>query len=166
MAGPPGIGGSPPPLMGFRGTPRTRTRRTRTGMGFRPTRAAFLRPAGVRPTSRSTDRSRPRPSLRFSAPSETCLLSPAPRPRARCFLSWAFVPYDTCWSVTQLLDSGSPRRRAPRPRFGYLRRDLSSPSSRRRSAGASMGFALQGLLLVRKRYPSRGPCPPDVTRAA
>ena len=26
-----------------------------------------------------------------------------------------------------------------------------------------MGFALQGLLLVRERYPSRGPYPPDVT---
>jgi len=29
-----------------------------------------------------------------------------------------------------------------------------------------MGFALQGLLLVRERCPFRGPCPPDVTEAA
>ncbi len=42
----------------------------------------------------------------------------------------------------------------------------SSPSSRRRSAGASLGFALQGVLLDRKRCPFRGPCPPDVTRVA
>jgi len=31
-----------------------------------------------------------------------------------------------------------------------------------RNAGASLGFALQGLLLARERYPSRGLCPPDV----
>ena len=30
------------------------------------------------------------------------------------------------------------------------------------SAGASMGFALQGFPLVRERYSSRSPCPPDV----
>lgn len=32
-----------------------------------------------------------------------------------------------------------------------------------RSVGASMGFAPQGVLLVRERCPSRGPCPPDVS---
>ena len=31
-----------------------------------------------------------------------------------------------------------------------------------RSAGASMGLTLQGVLLVRERCPSRSPCPPDV----
>jgi hypothetical protein len=68
--------------------------------------------------------------------------------------------------ATLLWGSGSPRHRAPRPRFGYLPRGIHRRSSRRRSAGASMGFALQGLLLVCKRCPSRGPCPPDVTRIA
>jgi hypothetical protein len=32
-----------------------------------------------------------------------------------------------------------------------------------RSAGASLGFALQGVPLVHERCPSRGPCPLDVT---
>jgi hypothetical protein len=35
-------------------------------------------------------------------------------------------------------------------------------SSRRRSAGASMGFPLQGVPLARDGYSSRSPCPPDL----
>jgi hypothetical protein len=54
----------------------------------------------------------------------------------------------------------------PRAGFGYPLRDVHHRSSRRRSAGASLGLTLQGVLLVRERCPSRGPCPPDVTGRA
>jgi hypothetical protein len=58
--------------------------------------------------------------------------------------------------------NGSLRCRVPRAGFGYPLRDVHHRSSRRRSAGAFMGFTLQGVLLVGERYPFRGPCPPDV----
>jgi len=63
--------------MGFRGTPRTRTRRTRAAMGYRSTRPAFPRPAGVRPTSRSIGRSRPKALLALLRPFRD--MSPQPR---------------------------------------------------------------------------------------
>jgi hypothetical protein len=89
-------------------------------------------------------------------------------PHRDCSASSPGLPCPTTHAgpVTLLQGGGSPRHRAPRPRFGYLPRGLHHRSSRRRSAGASMGFALQGVLLVRKRCPFRGPCPPDVTQAA
>jgi hypothetical protein len=54
----------------------------------------------------------------------------------------------------------------PRAGFGYPLRDVHHQSSRRRSAGASMGLTLQGVLLMRERCPFRGPCPPDVAGRA
>ena len=56
------------------------------------------------------------------------------------------------------------RHRVPRPGFGYPPRGFHQLASRRRSAGASLGFALHGVPLARGRFPSRGPCPPDVAR--
>jgi hypothetical protein len=106
----------------------------RLWVSARPVRRSS-RPSGVRPTSLPTGRSRPKALLALLRPFRD--MSPQPRTapsslsaeadaRAslRCFLSWAFVPYDTCWSVTLLLGGGSPRHRAPRPRFGYLPRGL------------------------------------------
>jgi hypothetical protein len=62
-----------------------------------------------------------------------------------------------------VIDSGSLRRRVPRPGFGYPPRDIHHRSSRCLRTGASMGFTLQGFLLDRDRCPSRGPFPPVVT---
>jgi hypothetical protein len=163
--------------MGFGGTPRTRTRRTRTAIGFRPTRAAFCAPFGCS-SYEPFDRPKPTegppcafaPLQRHVSTAPHRAAEPSGRSRRsripRCFLSWAFLPYDTCRSG----DSASGQRVPPPPRAAsevWLPPSRpSSPSSRRRSAGASLGFALQGVLLVRKRCPSRGPCPPDVTRVA
>jgi len=93
--------------MGFRGTPRTRTRKTRADMGSRSTRLAFRRLPGGRLPDPPHDRSRPEALHALSCPFRD--VSPQPRtaaslepteadPRAfaRYFLSWAFVPCDTC----------------------------------------------------------------------
>jgi hypothetical protein len=162
------------PLMGFGGTPRTRTRKTRAGMGYRPTRAAFRRPSGGRLPSVPTGRSRAEALLALSCPSRD--VSPQPRTArsykpaeagsrtaAQCCLSWAFVPYDTLSDRRTRMKTADPSAAACRvrglatPFAAYT----TSPTDAR-SVGASMGFALQGVLLARERCPSRGPCPPDV----
>jgi hypothetical protein len=137
----------------------------------------WVRPLGVRSTSRSTGRSRPKALLALSRPFRD--MSPQPRTTA----SW-LRPEGLRSSVSAMLpllgfpalrhlpvgDSALGQRVPPPPRATsevWLPPSRpSSPSSRRRSAGASLGFALQGVLLDRKRCPFRGPCPPDVTRVA
>jgi hypothetical protein len=128
------------PLVRFRGAPGTRSRKTRTGMGFHPTGPAFRRPSGFRlPGSTSSREAERRPPLRFRSSSETCPCSPAPQRRAsrpkpasqlvpRCSLSWALVPYDTVPDRrSRLSGDGSPRRRVPPARFGYLLGGLPPP---------------------------------------
>lgn len=146
-------------------------------MGSRPTCAAFLRPArrsssGPPPDPRVGDR----PPLRFRAPSETCPCSPAPQrppeatlasrdggPVPRCSLSWASWPYDTIPDRRTRTVAADPSAAACRVRGldTPLATSTTDPPGAR-SAGASLGFPLQGVLLVRERCPSRGPCPPDV----
>jgi hypothetical protein len=105
----------------------------------------------------------------FRSPSE--LVTGTPRRPAGCPARQTTLPLlDFCHPTTRsqtggtVLDSGSLRRRVPRPGFGYPPRDIHHRSSRRLRAGASMGFTLQGFLLDRDRCPSRGPFPPAVTR--
>lgn len=115
--------------------------------------------------------------MRFRAPSETCLQSPTPRrscppaeagaePVARRNLSWASL------ALRHIPDQRIRMMTAGPPAAACHVRGLDTPlaasnhwSSRRQSAGASLGFALQGVPLAHGRYPSRGPCPPDVPAA-
>jgi hypothetical protein len=164
------------PLVRFRGAPGTRSRKTRTGMGFHPTGPAFRRPSGFRlPGSTSSREAERRPPLRFRSSSETCPCSPAPQRRGasrsrrptvpQCSLSWASVPYDTISDRRTRIMATDPSAAACRVR------GLDTPCATSttdppgaRSAGASLGFALQGVPLERERCPFRGPCPPDVAR--
>jgi hypothetical protein len=115
-----------------------------------------------------------RPSMRFRAPSETCPCSPAPqrrrpvrrpttRPGPRCCLSWGSVPYDTVSDRRiRIHGGGSLHHRVPRARFGYLLRGLHHRSYRRARRRSVHGLRPARLSPRRERYPSRGPCPPDV----
>ena len=168
------------PLVEFRGASGTTARRTRTVIGFRPTRAAFRRPAGVRsPDLLPTRRSGISPPCAFvllqrhvpAAPHRNVtpqLLRADGRPVSRCSLSWAFVPYDTISDrQTRLNKATDPSAAACHVRglVTPLATSTTDPPGAR-SAGASMGLTLQGVLLVCERCPSRGPCPPDVTDRA
>jgi len=116
--------------------------------------------------------------MRFRAPSETCLQSPAPHRRlaagrSRRATRRAMLPLLGFRALrhmpgrwTRFVDGRPPCRRVPRPGFPDPPRGSHHRPSRRRSAGASMGFALQGVPLASGRYPSRGPCPPDVPASA
>jgi hypothetical protein len=113
------------------------------------------------------------PPCALRAPSEVDLRSPAPsRPAAptgvgtglvrRCFLSWAFAPYDTCQARGCAFVAPDPSDAARRVRglatpFATSPRALPVPGG----TGASMGFPLQGFPLVRDGYSSRSPCPLD-----
>jgi hypothetical protein len=146
------------------------------GYRFRPTRTAFRRPSGVHLPCLAPTEVGGRPPLRFPAPSKTCHRSPAsqrraPDPKVRgrlvppCCLSWAFVPYDTISDRrTRFLLAADPSAAACHVRglgTSFAASTTDPPGAR--GAGASMGFALQGVPLVRERCPSRSPCPPDVT---
>jgi hypothetical protein len=161
------------PLMGFRGTPGTRTRRTRTGMGFRPARGGCDPFRAVVLQAMSRAEATPRPPLCFRAPSETCPSSPAPRRRStgpkagrhapRCCLSWALVPYDTVSDrQIRMKGDGSLRHRVPRPGFGYPPRGIHHRSSRRAKRRSVHGLRPTRRSPRHERCPSRGPCPPDV----
>jgi len=58
--------------------------------------------------------------------------------------------------------AADPSAAACRPGFGYPLDDLHHRPCRRRSAGASLDFTLQGVLLARGGFPSGGPGPLDV----
>lgn len=86
------------------------------------------------------------------------------RPVSRCSLSWVFVPYDTVPDrQTRLNKATDPSDAACRVRglgTPFATSTTSPPGAR--SAGASLGLTLQGVLLVREWCPFRGPCPPDL----
>jgi hypothetical protein len=129
------------------------------------------RPAGLRHTRRPTSRSSRAAPRGLSLPFGAHHRDPAPSRRLPGTSDDASShglssPYDTSRTGGPVLDGGSLRRRVPRTGFGYPLRDIHHRPSRRLRVGASMGFTLQGLLLERDRYPSRGPCPPDVTRCS
>jgi len=114
--------------------------------------------------------------MRFRSPSQTCPYSPATQRQPstplteptemavpRCNLSWALVPYDTVSDRQTRMKATDPSAAA------YRVRGLATPLATSttdppgaRSAGASMGFTLQGVLLVHERCSFRSPCPPDV----
>jgi hypothetical protein len=112
-------------------------------------------PIGHTPGRPSDSRSRRRPSLRFRAPSEVHHRGPARsrRPGGRhvepCYLSWTLEPYGTLAGRWTRLPTAAPAAIACRVR------GLATPISAfttvptgARSAGAPLGFSLQGLLLV------------------
>jgi hypothetical protein len=114
--------------------------------------------------------------MRFRSPSETCPCSPATQRQPsvsrmkptgmavpRCSLSWALVPYDTVPDRQTRMKATNPFAAACRVRglaTPFATYTTDPPGAR--SAGASMGLTLQGVLLVRERCSSRSPCPPDV----
>jgi hypothetical protein len=115
------------------------------------------------------DRSHARALLTLSCPFRGVRRSPARfrRPVDRhvepCNLSWAFSALRHTLGAMKRDDRGSTRGPAGHVRrFGYLLRDLFIAPPGARSAGASMGLSLQGVLPVRGGAPSRGPCPPVV----
>jgi hypothetical protein len=146
------------------------------GYWFRPTRAAFRRPSGGHPPDlASTRRSRVGPPCAFvplrrrvpAAPQRSGLSRPegrrAPRPAMLPLLSFRALrhslgPADPLFSWAADPSATACHVRGLATSFAAL--TTSPPGAR--SAGASMSFALQGLPLVRERFPSRGPCPPDV----
>ena len=74
------------------------------------------------------------------------------------------MPYDTCRTQGLFIVDGGPLHHQSHVR-GLATPFAAMPpaSSRHRSVGASLGFALQGVPLARDGYSSRSPCPPDVT---
>jgi hypothetical protein len=129
------------PLVGLRGDPGTQ-HRLRLGRALgcaRPARrfdALRVRRSGA-PEPVLPGRG---PPIRFRSPSEARHRTPAPSRRAnrlggRCFLSWAFSPYDTCGTADPLGMAGSPAPdRVPRPRFLHLLRGVHHRPSRRPKA--------------------------------
>jgi len=100
----------------------------------------------------------PHRSVRSSDPCE-----PRNEPVPRCCLSWAFVPYDTIPDRRTRTLAADPSATACRVRgLGTPLATYTTDPPGARSAGASLGFPLQGVLLVHERCPSRGLCPPDV----
>jgi hypothetical protein len=112
--------------------------------------------------------------MRFRAPSETIHRSPAPqrpgRPEGRSDSSRDAASPGFWCPTTQSRPGRSACMMATAPTVAACHvRGLGTPLAASttgppdaRGVGASMGFALQGVPLVRKRCPSRGPCPPDV----
>ena len=83
------------------------------------------------------------------------------RPVSRCSLSWAFVPYDTVSDrQTRLNKATDPSAAACHVRgldTPFATSTTDPPGAR--SAGASMGLTLQGVLLVCERVPLSGSLP-------
>jgi hypothetical protein len=134
---------------------------------------AFRRPWGGHPPSHPSGRSRAealhalsRPFRDVSSQPRTAWSVPhtGPKTGARAD-SRAMLPLLSFRSLRHLPDrqtrlvggAGSLRRRVPRPGFGYPLRGLHHRSSRCRSTGASLGFALQGVPLVASRTPFGAP---------
>jgi hypothetical protein len=129
-----------------------------SGVRYAP-RVVVQRAVGVTGVSR-------RPPLRFRSSSETCHRNPAPRRRAtdpkaggrhvpRCCLSWALVPYDTVPDRRiRFVMAANPSAAACRVRgldTSFATYTTGPPGAR--SAGASMGLTLQGVLLGARGAP-------------
>lgn len=164
------------PLVGFRGAAGTATPRTRTAMGsVRPVRrfdalrgfvlgGVHPAEAGGSPPCAFAPLQRRACSARHHAVARPPAEAGA-RPVTRCCLSWALAPYDTCRADGPASLTAGPPAAACHVRGFDPPRGSHHRPSRRRSAGASLGFTLQGVPLACGRYPSRGPCPPDVAAA-
>jgi len=152
------------PLVRLRGTSGTQTRPRSNGYWFRSTRTAFRRPPGsceTRPAE-PTFAGR-RPPLRFRSSSEVHRSTPAPSREpegslvGRCFLSWAFVPFDTCRGGGPVAREASSSAASHVRGFDPLRGVHHRPSRAFRR-GASVGFTLQGVLLEAIGSSCEGPC--------
>jgi hypothetical protein len=170
-----GAVGKPPlrktrrPLVGFRGAPRARTASTWGGYGFHPARSAFQRPSGLR-SMRPPARPKPcaGPPCAFvplqRRPSQPRAVPPTRRPARRT--AQPLLGF-RCPTTQSRNDSAYRPRFHPRStgrvrRFGYPLRDLTIVPPGARSAGASMGFTLQGVPSVRGGASLRRPCPHGV----
>jgi hypothetical protein len=164
------------PLVGFRGAPRTRVRKLEDGHGFRPTRAAFSRALRVFifRTSPGALRLLTGPPCAFAPLQRRATAAPqsgvAPPPVAGWATRPAMLPLlgflrptTHAGPTDPLFMTANPFTAACHVRglaTSLAASTIGPPGAR--SAGASLGFALQGVLLVRERCPFRGPCPPDV----
>jgi len=113
--------------------------------------------------------------MRFPAPSKTCHRSPAsqrraPGPEGPRSTRPAMLPLLGFRALRHDLGPADPLSLAvdPSTTACHVRGLITSFAASTtdppgaRGAGASMGFALQGVPLVRERCSSRSPCPPDV----
>jgi hypothetical protein len=147
--------------MRFRGAPRMQTRKTRTGSGSRPTRAAFPRPAGTRLPSRPPSRSRTATLHALSRLFRDMSL----QPRTAASSKPAEAGKPTGPAMQPLLGFGALRhspgpaeslewRRVPPPPRATCEvwippwRLATTDPPGAQGAGASMGFTLQGVPFV------------------
>lgn len=145
--------GTVPPLVEFRGAPRTQIASTWVGHRFRPARSAFQRPAGLRST-RPPMRPKPHggPSYAFALlqrhPSQTRTVPPTRRPARRTALPLlGFSALRHTLGRPVHADRGSIRGPGgPCARFGYLPHDLHRPSYRRAKRRSVLGLPPTGLL--------------------
>jgi hypothetical protein len=170
------IGGPRSPLLGFRALRGHEPGGTGRSSVPAPPVRRFHAPRAVVRRACPTTEVAVRPSLRFRAPTEVVHVGPAPlrettdrgsaaAPSSDAASPGLPGPTTHAGRVDPHDGGGSLRRRVPRPGFGYPPRGVHHPPSRRRSAGASLGFSLQGVPLVRGGCPSRDPGPPDVAAA-
>jgi len=160
----PPLGGPLPPLVGFRGAPRTPSPPNQDGYVFPPDPLAFRRPSGVRPASRDTrPRGRLPALLALSCPSRDMpqqprtAASPARRSRRTDGVTRpAMLPLLGFRALRHSLGPADPRhwRTDPSAAACHVRGLATSFAASTtgppgaRGAGASMGFALQGVPLV------------------
>jgi hypothetical protein len=152
--------------MGFRGAPGTRIGSDQGGHWFRPTRAAFPRPAGDhRPDVRTAEADRG-PSCAF-APLQRSIAAGPHRAAEPCgSADDASSPELQCPTTHSRdrrtrMSGASPHRPVPRPGFGYPLRGVHHRPYRRTRRRNVPGLHPSRHHSRRPR-PSRGPCRPDV----
>ena len=153
------------PLLELRGAPGTQVRCRLDGHGFRPTRTAFRRPPGMLGSGPPEPACAGRgPPLRFRSPSKVHRDTPAPSRRSedrlagRCFLSWAFAPYDTCGKEDPRF-AGLPAPRRAASGFGTrITASTSLPPGTRRSRSVH-GLLPSRLRSTRRSVALSGPMP-------
>jgi hypothetical protein len=143
------------------------TRRTRTAIGFRPTRRRLLRPSGVRSTGRVRDLSIPNgPPCAFAPLQRHATAAPhrsvtVRRPEDRRATRPAMLPLlgfralrhfpDRRIRISWTVDPSTVACRVRGLATSFATSTTGPPGAR--GAGASMGFALQGLPLVASGAP-------------
>jgi hypothetical protein len=127
------------------------------GHGFRPSRAAFRRPAGFPAMRPSAGRSRAATlpalacSFRGDHPSPAGSRAPVGAPVGPCFLSWASSALRHTLGRVWCDDRGSRRDPRPRAGFGYPLRGAPHSTSRRAKRRSVLGLLPSGLVLRGRR---------------